>query len=126
MEIDARTDQQLITALNRGDLAAFEVLYHRHRDWIVRLAMRFTGNEADALDVLQETWKYVLGKTPHLALTATLTTFLYPAVKNLSIAARRKRQRYIGPADDLAPPALSDLPAPSRPTDPQAQRTELA
>jgi RNA polymerase sigma-70 factor (ECF subfamily) len=90
---DTRTDQELIAAINDGDAAAFEVLYFRHRDWVVALAHRFTGDSDSALDVLQETFLYFLKKFPGFKLTAHLKTFLYPAVKNLSIAARRKTQR---------------------------------
>jgi RNA polymerase sigma-70 factor (ECF subfamily) len=70
------------------------VLYRRYRDWVVRLAYRFTGHEDLALDVLQETFLYFLQKFPGFVLTANLKTFLYPAVKNLSIVARRKSARY--------------------------------
>ncbi len=92
---DNRTDLQLVDALNKGDSSAFDVLYFRHRDWVMRLAMRFTGHHDDALDVLQETFAYFVRKFPGFVLTAALTTFLYPAVKNFSIAARRKRQRSV-------------------------------
>jgi RNA polymerase sigma-70 factor (ECF subfamily) len=91
---DLRTDQQLIAAINAGNAAAFEVLYFRHRDWVVNFACRLTGNEDLALDVMQETFLYLLRKFPGFRLTANLKTFLYPAVKNLSIAARRKAGRY--------------------------------
>ena len=92
---DPRTDQQLVHALNGGDDSAFDALYFRYRDWVVRLATRFAGNDADALDVLQETFAYVFRKFPGFRLTANMTTFLYPVVKNLSIAARRKRTRQV-------------------------------
>lgn len=119
---DSRPDADLIAALNRGDDAAFAALYHRYRDWIVRLATRWTGNDADALDVLQETWRYVLSKCPRLVLTASMTTFLYPVVRNLSIAARKKRHRSVTGADASA----LDLPAPSLPPEPGSQRALLA
>jgi RNA polymerase sigma-70 factor (ECF subfamily) len=90
---DARNDQQLIAAINDGDSAAFDVLYFRYREWVVRLACRFTGDNDSALDVLQETFLYLLKKFPGFRLTANLKTFLYPAVRNLSIAARRKAAR---------------------------------
>jgi RNA polymerase sigma-70 factor, ECF subfamily len=93
-QFDSRTDQQLIAGINAGDAAAFEVLYHRYRDWVVGLACRITGSEDLALDVLQETFLYFLKKFPGFRLTANLKTFLYPAVRNLSIAARRKAGRY--------------------------------
>ena len=92
--LDSRSDLQLIAAMNAGDAAAFEVLYFRHRDWVVGLALRFTGSEDLALDVMQETFLYFLKKFPGFRLTANLKTFLYPAVKNLAIAAQRKARRY--------------------------------
>jgi RNA polymerase sigma-70 factor (ECF subfamily) len=107
-QLDPRTDAQLIAAINAGDAAAFEVLYFRHRDWVVNLACRFTGSEDLALDVMQETFLYFLKKFPGFRLIANLKTFFYPAVKNLSIAARRKSQRYqSGEAEQML---LANLP----------------
>jgi RNA polymerase sigma-70 factor (ECF subfamily) len=90
----SRTDVELIAAMNRGDTDAFEVLYWRYRDWVVGLAFRLTGDDNAALDVMQETFLYFLKKFPGFRLTAQMKTFLYPAVRNLSIAARRKAGRY--------------------------------
>ena len=104
------SDAELITAINRGSHAAFEELYRRHRDWTVTLAFRFTGDEALALDVMQETFLYLLRKFPGFELRAQMRTFLYPAVKNLSIAARRKAGRC--QAGDSENEILSSLPAP--------------
>jgi|ERR1051326_2164631 RNA polymerase sigma-70 factor (ECF subfamily) len=92
--LDARSDLELIAAINNGDAASFEVLYFRHRDWVVSLAHRFTNDSDAALDVMQETFLYFLKKFPGFRLTANLKTFLYPAIRNLSIAARRKARRY--------------------------------
>ena len=89
------SDAELIEAMNLGHVEAFEELYQRHRDWVYRLAYRFTGNEQDALDVLQETFTYLLKRTPKLALWVKLTTFLYPAVKNIALTLRRKRGRTV-------------------------------
>jgi RNA polymerase sigma-70 factor (ECF subfamily) len=100
--IDTRTDLQLIAAINGGDDRAFEALYFRYRDWVASLAHRFTGDENLALDVLQETFLYLLRKFPGFVLTAQLKTFLYPAVKNLSIAARRKTERHQSTEVELA------------------------
>ncbi len=92
-QFDSLTDLQIVNALNGGDADAFEVLYFRHRAWVVNLAYRFTDSEDLALDVMQETFLYLLRKFPGFRLTANLKTFLYPAVRNLSIAARRKAAR---------------------------------
>ncbi len=110
---DPRSDAQLVDALNRGDLSAFDGLYYRYRDQISRLAFRFTQNHEDALDVLQETFAYLHRKFPGFTLTAAMTTFLYPVVKHLSLAARRKRQRMFGV--DLALDLAADETAPDQP-----------
>ncbi len=100
---------------NRGDPAAVEALYYRYRDWVVRLACRFTGNSDDALDCLQETFAYLLNKFPGFILRAGMTTFLYPVVKNTAIRIRQKRRRFASGDDmlDQAPalPGSPDHPA---------------
>jgi RNA polymerase sigma-70 factor (ECF subfamily) len=107
---DPRSDEQLVAALNDGDADAFEPLYRRHRDWVAALALRFTGDHALAMDVLQETFLYLLKKFPGLVLTAQLKTFLYPAVRNLALAARRKAERT--QSSEVGELALASLPAP--------------
>jgi len=107
---DTPSDLQLIAALNAGDAAAFETLYFRHRNWVVNLALRFTGDEHLALDVMQETFLYFLKKFPGFRLTANLKTFLYPAVKNLSLTARRKAARY--QSTKMEQQSLEGAPAP--------------
>ncbi len=114
------SDQELIELVNEGDPDAFEVLYRRYRDWVYHLAWRFTGNQQDALDVLQETFTYLLGKFPGFELTASMTTFLYPVVKHLSLTLRSKNRRFTSDEE-----VLSELPAPaSKETD--RCRSELA
>ncbi len=117
---DPRSDAELVDALNRGESPAFDTIYFRYRDWVAALAHRFTGNAEDALDVLQETFSYFFRKFPGFRLSAAMTTFLYPVIKNLSIAARRKRSRFAG-GDE----SLNWLPAPSE-HESQSSRHELA
>lgn len=111
---DARSDTELIAAFNRGDPGAFDVLYRRYRDWIVNVAYRFSGHAEDAHDVLQETFAYLLRKCPRLELSGRLTTFLYPAVKHLALATRRKRGRFT--SDEQALAALAEASRPDDPT----------
>lgn len=118
---DPRSDDALIQAANGGDEAAFEAIYYRYRNWVHNLAWRFTGRHDETLDVLQETFTYLLTKFPGFRLSASMTTFLYPVVKHLAIAARRKRQRY-GAGDE----PLNGLPAKPPANDPVATRAELA
>ena len=96
------SDQELIQLMNEGDTDAFEQLYQRYKDWVFRLAWRFTGNQQDTLDVLQETFIYLLGKFPGFELTASMTTFLYPVVKNISLTIRVKNRRFTSDAEILS------------------------
>ena len=104
------SDEQLIARARRGDTEAATTLYRRHRDWVLTVALRIAGNEADAHDVLQDTFLYLFRKLPRLRLTARLRTFLYPAVKHLAIAARRRRERFTGGAavEEPAMPASGE------------------
>jgi RNA polymerase sigma-70 factor (ECF subfamily) len=117
---DLRTDQELIAALNAGDASAFDALYYRYRDWVVRLAYRFTRDRDDALDALQDTFAYLARKFPGFVLTASMTTFLYPVVKNSAIAIRRKRRRLVtGSEESIEVPVVES-------TDPESSRQALA
>lgn len=116
-----KSDRQLIELANKGDQDAFEALYYRHRDWVYRLARRFTGNQQDALDVLQETFTYFLGKFPGFELTASMTTFLYPAVKHISTAIQAKKRRFSSNND-----VLNDLAASESEKQTDRGRSELA
>lgn len=116
---DPRSDLELVEALNQGDSAAFDVLYYRHRDWVVNLSFRFTRDRDASLDVLQETFVYFAKKFPGFRLTAQLRTFFYPAVKNLSLAAKRKAERL----QPLPEDGMHETPAPE--TSAPSQRDEI-
>jgi RNA polymerase sigma-70 factor, ECF subfamily len=129
------SDADLVAAITAGHVAGsrhFETLYHRHRDWVYRLALRFCSSHDEALDVTQETFIYLLGKLkpqqvsrdprtaaapPAFQLTSKLTTFLYPAVKHIALARRRRKAPKLAgdevldrAAPDDAPPNQRDLP----------------
>ena len=87
------TDQVLVEAVNDGSHVAFEALYQRYRDWVVRLAYRFTRDVQASEDALQETFLYLLGKFPGFELRCQLKTFLYPVVRSFSLNLKHKREQ---------------------------------
>ncbi len=110
-------DRELLRAAAAGDAAAFEAIFRRHRDFVLRLARRFGLGEQDALDVLQETFLYVCRKLPGLELRASFTTFLYPAVKHLSLKRKGFLARFLpsglfggeeGPAGPAVAPQVGE------------------
>ncbi len=114
---DETSDEELVAAANAGDEGALEALYYRHRDWVVSHARRITRNREDALDVLQETFAYLFSRFPGFELRAKMTTFLYPAVRNLSLQKLRKRGRTVRleeGAPEQAAPESRDMEAEKR------------
>lgn len=93
MDDDARSDRELIDAMNAGDARAFDAIVTRHERFALAVAGRFAP-EGEAADVAQEAFMYLLGKFPGFVLApgAKLTTFLYPALKHAALARRRKRR----------------------------------
>ena len=116
---DRRSDEELIEICNCGDADAaadaFNALYLRHKDFVIRVALRVVGDHDMALDVVQETFRYLLRKFPPagrgLTLTSKLTTLLYPVAKNSAISLLRKAGRF--PAGSAEP---DELPAVSPPS----------
>lgn len=119
--LDRRSDLDLVQACNYGGpqeaTRAFETLYNRHKDYVIRVALRFVPDHDSALDVLQETFSYLLRKFPPvgpgLALTAKLTSLLYPVAKNCAITLMRKSERFSS-SDGLQPDDLPSNPAPEQ------------
>ena len=114
--LDPRSDGTLVGICNEGDsstaAAAFDALYRRHKDFVLRVALRFAPDIDTALDVLQDTFVQLLRRFPPsgegLVLTAKMTTFLYPIARNAAITAQRNAAAF-PTAGDVAP---DDLPAP--------------
>jgi RNA polymerase sigma-70 factor (ECF subfamily) len=104
-------DDELVRALRNGDAAAFDELYARYHEWVVTLALRFTGHREDALDVLQETFAYLHRRRRDLELRSQMKTFLYPVVKHLALDRKKisRRQAPLDPKlDPAAPPSTTD------------------
>ncbi len=115
MQRDPRSDETLVDICNHGHpraaAAAFEALYLRHKDYVLRVALRFTPDIDTALDVLQDTFVQLLRCFPPtgegITLSARLTALLYPIAKNTALTAARKAGRFPS-SDDVTP---DDVPA---------------
>jgi len=117
---DPRTDGELLSAIAQAEEAACAALYYRHRDWVYRLAYRFTGHAEDAQDATQEVFVYLARAAGRIDLRVRLTSFLYPVVKHIALAIRRKRKR----APELNPEL--ELPAPAAAPEASEERRRLA
>lgn len=104
-------DEALLDRSRRGDRDAFASLVHRYQDDLYTMALRTTGNPADAADVVQETFTRTFRSLPRLHGT-TLRPWLFRVALNCSHDVHRQRLRR--PADPLedAEGRVIDLPDP--------------
>lgn len=103
-------DEELMLAVGRGDLSAFNEIIHRHQDIAWRVAYRFLGDSAEAEDIAQEAFLKILTSAPRYRPTASFSTYLYRIVSRLCIDnARKKRPLCI----DTLPEQVDSSPDPA-------------
>ncbi len=89
------SDEELLARIAREDRGAFTMLMRRHGAKVRGLALSFSGQAADAEDVVQDVF-IMLWRRPHAGRPggAAFSTWLYRVVVNRCIdQARRKRLR---------------------------------
>ena len=106
---DALVDGWLVRKAREGDPSAYEELIRRHRDRIYRIALRITGDPADADDVTQEVVIQLWTALSGFAGTSAFTTWLYRVVVNRSLDHQRRTRRLAGdePTDVDLPPVAA-------------------
>lgn len=86
----------------RGDRSAFDELVRRTYVDTYTLAVRLTGNEEDARDVVQETYLRAWKSLKRFRGDAAFTTWLYRITANTSFTlVDRRRRRRTSPIDDV-------------------------
>jgi RNA polymerase sigma-70 factor (ECF subfamily) len=75
-------DEELMLAYSRGDAAAFEALYARHRARLFRFMLRAIKVRASAEEMYQEVWMRVIEARAAYKPTARFTTWLYTIAHN--------------------------------------------
>jgi len=116
-----RSDEDLMSAVRRGDLNAFEEIVVRHQAEAWRVAYRFTGDLAEAEDLAQEAFLKILDAAPRYRPTATFRTYFYRILTRLCIDHRRKKRPVLG---DPLPDTPDTTPSPSVQAD-QADRDAM-
>jgi RNA polymerase sigma-70 factor (ECF subfamily) len=89
------SDEQLVKAAKRGNMAAFEELVARHRDKIYARAFSMMRNEDEATDLSQEAWVKSWQRLKQFQGESSFGTWMTRIVINLCLdqLRRRKRQR---------------------------------
>jgi len=85
-------DTELLTRLKAGDQAAYAQLVEDNASAIYRLALRLMGNEADAEDVLQETFLSAFKSIDRFEGRSSLSTWLYRIASNAALMRLRRNE----------------------------------
>jgi RNA polymerase sigma-70 factor (ECF subfamily) len=90
--MDATEAAAVLARARQGDSDAFQALVERHSRSVFRLAFRMTGNEADAEDVVQESFLKAYRQLDRFEARANFGTWLYRIVANCSVDLMRAKQ----------------------------------
>jgi RNA polymerase sigma-70 factor (ECF subfamily) len=107
-------EANVVARARGGDMEAFRTLVERHSHRLFRLAYRITGNEADAEDVVQETFMRAHENLGRFEERADIGSWLHRIAANRAvdlIRRRRTRAEIPEPADPDAPGPLDMIPA---------------
>src|SRR5579863_2919451 len=87
------SDERLVEAAKKGDMAAFEELVARHRDKIYARAFSMMRNEDEAVDLSQEAWVKSWQRLNQFHGESSFGTWVTRIVINLCLDQLRKRKR---------------------------------
>ena len=86
-------DKTLMTRYREGDVAAFELLYSRHRGPLFRYFLRHGVDRETAAELFQEVWARVIQARKRYEPTAKFTTFMYTLAHNVRVDHYRRAGR---------------------------------
>ncbi len=116
-------DEELVRRTVGGDGDAFGIIVRRYQDRLHNAAYRLVGSAEDARDVVQESFVKAYQNLANFRGQASIYTWLFRIVVNMSLSHRRKRKwvRLMTPGpdagDDGPPVELPDATA-ADPADP--------
>lgn len=97
-------DTVLVEQFKRGCLESFEEIMRRYESKVFNMAMRFTRNQEDAEEVLQDVFSTLYRKVEGFQGKSAFSSWLYRIVVNAAFMKLRKRkQNQTISIEDLAP-----------------------
>lgn len=98
------SDKMLVERFRKGSVEAFEEIVNRYEAKLFNLAFRFTRNQEDAEEVLQDVFSTVFKKVDSFQGKSAFSSWMYRITVNAAFMKLRKRkQRPAISIEDLAP-----------------------
>ncbi len=86
-------ERELVLAAKSGDFGAFNKLIAAHKDKIYGLAIKLSGNEQDAEDIIQDTFLKAIDRIDQFRMESAFGTWLYSIALNEARAHLAKRKK---------------------------------
>lgn len=93
MNLKELHDRDLVKQFKKGSLEAFEEIVNRHETKVFNLAMRYTRNQEDAEEVLQDVFSTIYRKIDSFQGKSAFSSWLYRIVVNAAFMKLRKRKQ---------------------------------
>jgi RNA polymerase sigma-70 factor (ECF subfamily) len=91
---DELPDETLMAQVARNDVAAFDLLFRRHRRGVFSFTSRMVGDGATAEDLTQECFLRVWRARERYQPTAAFRTWLFTIVRRLALDELKRRQAF--------------------------------
>jgi RNA polymerase sigma-70 factor (ECF subfamily) len=113
-------DELLMAEVVRGQADALATLYDRYAAQVMGLALRATGDQAAAEEILHETfWRVWQNAAAFEPGRGAFTSWLFQIARNLAIDAYRRGRSRLDRQPQPSPEALDELPSPGQSVDEQ-------
>jgi RNA polymerase sigma-70 factor, ECF subfamily len=90
-----RTDEELVIAIQHGDILSYEELVKRYQHGLYVFIMRYMHDEAWSRDIVQNALVKVYECIDRINPKKKFSTFVFEIAKNAAISDLRRRRRHI-------------------------------
>ncbi len=91
--MNERSDEELVTAYQKGESLAFEILLKRHEKGVFNFSLRMVGKRMEAEEVTQESFLRFIRASSRYRSESGFRNYLYRIARNLCLDLLRKRSR---------------------------------
>ena len=95
------TERELIESCQRGERDSFRVLFEAHKDRVYSIALRYSGDEAAAMDIAQDTFLKLFSRIRDFRGEASFESWLFRLVVNSCLDQKRRTRKLIPLLDEL-------------------------
>jgi RNA polymerase sigma-70 factor (ECF subfamily) len=93
------TEREIVQACQRGERDAFRVLFEQYKNKVYSIALRFSGDDATAMDIAQDTFLKLFSCIRDFRGDSSFDTWIYRLVVNSCMDHRRRAWRVLPLAD---------------------------